>query len=106
MVGKRSCTIRIFPYDSTLIIFLGARFIRIISCLCDVNGIGISGLTRVQIQSAQAENQRRKLIGTLANVNGQIPGSVKPAKLDWPLRDPPRPSRQLHANTWPASSGL
>ncbi len=48
----------------------------------DVSCIGISGLTRAQIQSAQAENQRWKLIGTLENVNGQIQGSVKPVKLD------------------------
>jgi len=51
---------------------------RIINCLCDVNCIGISGLTRAQIQSARAEKQRWKLIGTLENVNGQIPGSVNP----------------------------
>ena len=48
----------------------------------DVSCIGISGITRAQIQSAQAENQRWKLIGTLENVNGQIQGSVKPVKLD------------------------
>ena len=48
----------------------------------NVSCIGISGLTRAQIQSAQAENQRWKLIGTLENVNGQIQGSVKPVKLD------------------------
>jgi len=48
----------------------------------DVSCIGISGLTRAQIQSAQAENQRWKLIGTLENVNGRIQGSVKPVKLD------------------------
>ncbi len=45
-------------------------------------GIEISGLTRAQIQSAQAENQRWKLLGTLENVNGRIQGSVKPVKLD------------------------
>ena len=48
----------------------------------DVSCIGISGLTNAQIQSAQAENQRWKLIGALENVNGQIQGSVKPVKLD------------------------
>jgi len=48
----------------------------------DVRCTGISGLTRAQIQSAQAENQRWKLIGTLENVNGEIQGSVKPVKLD------------------------
>ena len=48
----------------------------------DVSCIGISGLTRAQIQSAQSENQRWKLIGTLENVNGQIQGSVRPVKLD------------------------
>ena len=48
----------------------------------DVSCIGISGLTVTQIQSAQADNQRWKLIGTLENVNGQIQGSVKPVKLD------------------------
>jgi homoserine dehydrogenase len=48
----------------------------------DVSCVGISGLTSDQIQSAQAENQRWKLIGTLENVNGQIQGSVKPVKLD------------------------
>jgi homoserine dehydrogenase len=48
----------------------------------DVSCVGISGLTSAQIQSAQAENQRWKLIGTLENVNGQIQGSVKPVKLD------------------------
>ncbi len=58
--------------------FLGSRFIRIIIRLCDVNCIGISGLTRAQIQSAQAEKHRWKLIETLENVNGQMQGSVKP----------------------------
>ena len=48
----------------------------------DVSCVGISGLTPAQIQSAQAENQRWKLIGTLENVNGQVQGSVKPVKLD------------------------
>ena len=48
----------------------------------DVSCIGISGLTRAQIQSAQAENQRWKLIGTLENVNGRMEGSVEPVKLD------------------------
>ncbi len=48
----------------------------------DVSCVGISGVTRDQVQSAQAENQRWKLIGTLENVNGQIQGSVKPVKLD------------------------
>jgi hypothetical protein len=44
--------------------------------------VGISGVTRDQVQSAAAENQRWKLIGTLENVNGEIQGSVKPVKLD------------------------
>jgi len=35
----------------------------------DVSCVGISGVTRDQIQSAQAENQRWKLIGTLESVN-------------------------------------
>jgi homoserine dehydrogenase len=48
----------------------------------DVSCVGISGITSTQIQSAQAENQRWKLIGTLENVNGQIQGSVEPVKLD------------------------
>jgi homoserine dehydrogenase len=48
----------------------------------DVKCIGISNVTRDQIQSAQAENQRWKLIGTLESVNGRIQGSVKPVKLD------------------------
>ena len=48
----------------------------------DVSCTGISGFTRAQIQSAQAESQRWKLIGTLENVNGEIQGSVKPVKLD------------------------
>ena len=48
----------------------------------DVSCVGISGLTREQIQSAQRENQRWKLIGTLENVDGRISGSVKPVKLD------------------------
>ncbi len=50
--------------------------------MADVSRIGISGLTHAQIQSAQAENQRWKLIGTLESVNGRIQGSVKPVKLD------------------------
>lgn len=50
--------------------------------MADVNRTGISGITSAQIQSAQAENQRWKLIGTLENVNGEIQGSVKPVKLD------------------------
>jgi homoserine dehydrogenase len=48
----------------------------------DVDCTGISGVTSSQIQSAQAENQRWKLIGTLESVNGQVEGSVKPLKLD------------------------
>jgi len=48
----------------------------------DVDCTGISGVTSSQIQSAQAENQRWKLIGTLESVDGQVKGSVKPAKLD------------------------
>ena len=48
----------------------------------DVKCTGISGVTSAQIQSAQVENQRWKLIGTIENVNGQIQGSVKPVKLD------------------------
>ena len=48
----------------------------------DVDCTGISGVTSSQIQSAQAENQRWKLIGTLESVNGRVEGSVKPVKLD------------------------
>ena len=48
----------------------------------DVSCVGISGITSAQILSAQAENQRWKLIGTLEDVNGEIQGSVKPVKLD------------------------
>ncbi len=48
----------------------------------DVSCTGISGLTSAQIQSAQAENQRWKLIGTVEDIDGQIQGSVKPVKLD------------------------
>ncbi len=47
----------------------------------DVSCVGISGITSDQIQSAQAEHRRWKLIGTLENVNGGIQGSVKPVKL-------------------------
>ena len=49
----------------------------------DVSCSGISGINPTQIQTAQAENQRWKLIGTLENVNGRIQGSVKPVKLDF-----------------------
>ena len=48
----------------------------------DVSCTGISGITLEQIQSAQADNQRWKLIGTLENVNGEIQGSVKPVMVD------------------------
>ncbi len=48
----------------------------------DVSCEGISGVTAEQIQSAQAENQRWKLIGTLENVDGRLDGSVRPVKLD------------------------
>jgi homoserine dehydrogenase len=48
----------------------------------DVSCTGISGITSAQVSSAQKENQRWKLIGTVENVNGQIQGSVKPVKLD------------------------
>ena len=48
----------------------------------DVSCTGITGITVDQIQSAQAENQRWKLIGTLEIVDGRIQGSVKPVKLD------------------------
>ncbi len=48
----------------------------------DVSCTGISGITSAQVRSAQQENQRWKLIGTLENVNGKIQGSVKPVKLD------------------------
>lgn len=50
--------------------------------MADVSCIGISGITRTEIESAQTKNQRWKLIGTIENVNGQIKGSVKPVKLD------------------------
>ena len=48
----------------------------------DVSCEGISGITATQIQSARAENQRWKLIGTLENVDGRVQGSVKPVKVD------------------------
>jgi len=50
--------------------------------MADVSCIGISGITRSEIESAQTKNQRWKLIGTIENVDGQIQGSVKPVKLD------------------------
>ena len=50
--------------------------------MADVSCIGISGITRTEIESAQTKNQRWKLIGTIENVNGQVQGSVKPVKLD------------------------
>jgi len=50
--------------------------------MADVSCVGISGVTRSEIESAQTKNQRWKLIGTIENVNGQIEGSVKPVKLD------------------------
>jgi len=50
--------------------------------MADVSCVGISGVTRSEIESAQTKNQRWKLIGTIENVNGQIQGSVKPVKLD------------------------
>jgi homoserine dehydrogenase len=50
--------------------------------MADVSCVGISGLTSEQIQAAQAENQRWKLIGTLESVDGQTRGSVKPVKMD------------------------
>lgn len=50
--------------------------------MTDVDCTGISGITSDQIQSAQAANQRWKLIGTLENVDGKIKGSVKPVKVD------------------------
>jgi len=48
----------------------------------DVSCTGISGVTSAQVQSAKAENERWKLIGTLENVDGRIQGSVEPVKLD------------------------
>jgi len=48
----------------------------------DVSCEGISGISAAQIQSAQTENQRWKLIGTLETVDGGLQGSVKPVKLD------------------------
>ena len=50
--------------------------------ITDVSCVGISGITSAQVESAKAENQRWKLIGTLEHVNGEIQGSVKPVKLD------------------------
>ena len=50
--------------------------------MADVSCVGISGITSDQIESAQAENQRWKLIGTLENVAGRIQGSVKPVRMD------------------------
>lgn len=48
----------------------------------DVSCVGISGITSDQIQSAQADNQRWKLIGTVETIDGQIQGSVAPVKVD------------------------
>ncbi len=50
--------------------------------MADVSCIGISGVTRSEIESAQTKNQRWKLIGTIESVDGQIQGSVEPVKLD------------------------
>jgi len=50
--------------------------------MADVSCVGISGITRSEIESAQTKNQRWKLIGTIENVDGQIQGSVEPVKLD------------------------
>jgi homoserine dehydrogenase len=50
--------------------------------MTDVDCTGISGLTSADIESAKAENQRWKLIGTLENVDGRIQGSVKPVRVD------------------------
>lgn len=48
----------------------------------DVNCTGISGITSEQIESAQADNQRWKLVGTVETVDGVIQGSVAPVKVD------------------------
>ncbi len=48
----------------------------------DVSCTGISGITLEQIQSAQADNQRWKLIGTLENVNREVQASVKQVMVD------------------------
>ena len=48
----------------------------------DVSRIGISELTRGDIQSAMQKGQRWKLIGTLEYMHGRIFGSVKPTLLD------------------------
>jgi len=50
--------------------------------MADVSCIGISGITRTEIEAARTKNQRWKLIGTIENVNGRIQGSVEPVKLD------------------------
>ncbi len=50
--------------------------------MADVSCIGISGVTRNEIESAQTKNQRWKLIGTIESIDGQIQGSVEPVKLD------------------------
>jgi len=50
--------------------------------MADVSCIGISGVTRSEIESAQTKNQRWKLIGTIESIDGQIQGSVEPVKLD------------------------
>jgi len=50
--------------------------------MADVSCEGISGISAARIQSAQAENQRWKLVGTLETVDGRMQGSVKPVKLD------------------------
>ena len=50
--------------------------------ITDVSCTGISDITSAQVRSAQKENQRWKLIGTLENVNSKIQGSVEPVKLD------------------------
>jgi len=50
--------------------------------MADVNCTGISAINRSEIASAQARNQRWKLLGTIENVDGQIQGCVMPVKLE------------------------
>jgi homoserine dehydrogenase len=53
----------------------------------DVACQGITGLTSNDIATAQANNERWKLIGTVEKVDGQIRASVRPTRisLDHPL---------------------
>ena len=69
-------------HDDAKVVILANLMMGQSMTMKDVSCVGISGVTADQIQSAQADNQRWKLIGTLENVNGEISGSVEPVKLD------------------------